>query len=319
MTNVFAETAPTLIERGYSPLPIRVGSKAPILNRWQECCNAPLMAGIVAAYSRAPAMGIGVACGYANLICVDIDASDLIDPLLEVLPPVLVGKVGRTGSSIFYRGDHPRDDIEWWKKRNYRSLERGLVDFLAVGAQTVIPPTPHPNGGRYRWLTPATLLDALPTALPAFTGTHREAMEAVLRRFGWSDTGREPSYAATSVRPATPSHSATLGAVSVYREANTAALSNLSAWVPKLYLYKLRPKPGGFSAIATWRNSSSGRALEKRNRNLSIVSAGIEDFGTGEKYTAVDLVMAARKLDRAAALNWLLEHLPQEPLILLKK
>ena len=49
------------------------------------------------------------------------------------------------------------------------------------------------------------------------------------------------------------------------------------------------------------------------------MSAGIEDFGTGKKYTAVDLVMAARKLDKSVALNWLLEQLPQEPLILLKK
>ena len=176
-----------------------------------------------------------------------------------MLPPVLVGKVGRKGGSIFYRGDHPRDDVGWWKKRNYRSGKRGLVDFIAEGAQTVLPPTPHQDTGEpYHWLTAATLLDTSPAALPAFTDAHRKAMEAVLCRFGWSDTERVPPHAATVERPATLKRQATLGAASVYRDANTAALANLNAWVPQLYLYKCRPKPGGYEAIASWRDSLLG-------------------------------------------------------------
>jgi hypothetical protein len=43
-----------------------------------------------------------------------------------------------------------------------------------------------------------------------------------------------------------------------------------------------------------------------RKRNLSIVRKGIEGFGTGEKFTPIDLVMKARSCDANAALYWLL-------------
>jgi hypothetical protein len=88
--------------------------------------------------------------------------------------------------------------------------------------------------------------------------------------------------------------------------------------VPELHLYRWRRKPGGYEAVAYWRSSSTGRALELRRRNLSIVRRGIEDFGDGRKYTPIDLVMAARGCDADTALGWLLEHLPDdEPKIML--
>mgnify|MGYP007089897268 CR=1 FL=1 len=66
------------------------------------------------------------------------------------------------------------------------------------------------------------------------------------------------------------------------------------------------------------RSSSTGRALELRKRNLSIVCKGIEDFGDGRKYTPIDLVKEARGCDADTALGWLLDRLPDdEPKIVL--
>ena len=114
------------------------------------------------------------------------------------------------------------------------------------------------------------------------------------------------------VRGATPAHGAGAArASSIYRQANDDLLANLDRWVPELHLYRWRRKPGGYEAVAHWRSSSTGRALELRKRNLSIVRKGIEDFGDGRKYT-LDLVMAARGCDADIALGWLLERLPDD-------
>jgi hypothetical protein len=43
------------------------------------------------------------------------------------------------------------------------------------------------------------------------------------------------------------------------------ALANLDAWVPLLDLYNCRRKHGGYEAVATWRPSSSGRAMATRD------------------------------------------------------
>src|SRR5262249_53233301 len=92
------------------------------------------------------------------------------------------------------------------------------------------------------------------------------------------------------------------------------ALARLDSWVPKLGLYKCRSARGGYEAVAHWRESSTGRALQVRARNLSIVPKGIKDFGDGRNgsdgltYTPLDLVMAANGCALAAAFRFLSDH-----------
>jgi hypothetical protein len=97
------------------------------------------------------------------------------------------------------------------------------------------------------------------------------------------------------------------------QQLNEAALAKLAAWVPALGLYRCRPTRQGFEAVATWRESTRGRKKEDRNRNLKIMSDGIRDRGTGQDYTPIDLVMAARKCDlekASAFLSTLLLDIP---------
>src|SRR5262249_7234694 len=99
-----------------------------------------------------------------------------------------------------------------------------------------------------------------------------------------------------------------------HRDLNNLALARLDCWIPKLGLYKCRSARGGYEAVAHWRESSTGRALQARARNLSIVPKGIKDFGDGRNggdgftYTALDLVMAANDCDLDTAFKFLSDH-----------
>lgn len=326
----FEECALALVEQGYSPLVIaprcpprpderkvpegkapgvRVGGEWRLAHDWQKWCYEQVSAHLVRAWGRmigtAEDAGIGVACG-RGLICIDIDQESLLDPILALLPPSPVQKKGRKGVSLFYRGD-----TEKIRSKNFRTPERvGLVDLLAEGKQTVLPPSIHPETGEpYFWWSDATLADYRLEDLPELPDDIADRLAEVLKPYGYNPDAERPAL----VRGDTPARSAGgARASSIYRQANDDALANLDCWVPELHLYRWRRKPGGFEAVAHWRSSSTGRALGLRKRNLSIVRKGIEDFGTGEKFTPIDLVMKARDCDADTALGWLLERLPDD-------
>lgn len=306
--SAFALTAPYLIRGGYSPLPIVRGGKAPGIHYpmrgWQAYCDNVALPNVIRGWSLIPGIGVGVACG-RGLIAVDIDVEELVGPILAALPFPVVDKKGRKGLTAFYRGDTQKIP-----SRNYSSSQRGgLVDLLSWKRQTVLPPSIHPDTNQpYFWWTDATLCDTPLSELPELPNDIADQIGEVLRPFGY-DPDRERAEMSTRNSGAPFSRSSS---ESVYRRANDDALANLDCWVPDLHLYRWRRKPGGYEAVAHWRSSGTGRALELRKRNLSIVRKGIEDFGDGRKYTPIDLVMAARGCTASAALDWLLECLPDD-------
>jgi RecA-family ATPase len=81
----------------------------------------------------------------------------------------------------------------------------------------------------------------------------------------------------------------------IFWEMNAKALAAPEAWTHKLpQLYRLRKcrGPANYEAVPMWRESSTpGKTLEQRNPNLKISRRGITDFGTGDKYSPVNLVM----------------------------
>ncbi len=87
-----------------------------------------------------------------------------------------------------------------------------------------------------------------------------------------------------------------------FRAVNDAALQHLGAWVTTL-LPAARPyrnAAGGDGYRVTSRDL--GRDLQE---DLAIMATGINDFGTEEKLTAVDLVMRERGCTARDALHWL--------------
>jgi bifunctional DNA primase/polymerase-like protein/uncharacterized protein DUF3987 len=311
----YEQCAESLAERGYAPIPIMVGSKAPGF-----CCAGlwvPL-AGWQKRYlhGRQPNYmdhnlwsngdsGIGVVGGKAShgLVAVDIDTDDtaIKTAIVKVLPATPVKKVGAKGETGFYYGP----DIA--ASRSWNINGKRVCDLIADGRQTVLPPTIHPDtGAPYRWV--GNSLDLYdPDELPLLDADTIGDIGAVLIPFGWKP---DPP-------PGKPGNGGFIldeDANSPHRALNNFALEHLERWVPKLGLCKCRPARGGFEAVAHWRESSTGRPLEARARNLGIVPKGIKDFGDGRgggngfTYTPLDLVMAANDCDLDTAFKFLSEH-----------
>ena len=184
----FAQTAPGLIQSGYSPLPLMPGEKKPgtydsrdgwhLMKNWQKYCGYVPFPNVVAMWATWPNAGVGVALG-RGLICIDIDQENLIDPLLAILPPCFVQKKGRKGISLFYRGN-----TEVIRSKNYRTPEKvGLVDLLAEGKQTVLPPSIHPDTGEpYYWWSDLALQDVVARRTGRASERHRRAHRRSTRR-----------------------------------------------------------------------------------------------------------------------------------------
>lgn len=333
MASPFALTAPVLIELGYSPLPIgpwgepewspkgkepgrldvnRAGEPEWYrLKNWQLFCGRQAHPKIVEYWSNWPDAGVGIATGFGGLVAIDIDDDSLIDAISAVLPPIMVAKRGRKGFTALYRAAEPLPS------KNYRTADkRGLLDFLSVGKQTVLPPTAHPAGGQYEWITERTLLDTSTAELPEITSAHVIEMEEALRAYGWDAPERPHPRGAAGERPAYNAMPGMWGNDDV----NSAALANLSAWVPDLGLPKIRRNGGGYRAVAPWRASGSGRAAAARGAHLGIHPTGIVDFGSGDTFSAITIAAKAREISYGEARDWLRDKLglPDAPLIHLR-
>jgi hypothetical protein len=328
----FAEVAPRLVAMGHSPIVIAPGHKVPgrlssaghweFMVGWQQRCRSQLTLRMMELWATWPDAGVGVACGFGGLIAIDIDDESCLQSIIDLLPPSRVAKRGKKGLTLFYRGDSSKIP-----SRNYRASDgRGLVDLLADGKQTVLPPTIHPDtGAPYYWATDDTLEDTRIEDLPLLPDDIAERIGEALREFGY-DPESKP---APSPPVAAASAGGGGGSGSVYRDINDLARANLHAWVPDLELPKCRYEGSRYVAVAWWRPSSRGRPLEKRSPNLSISSDhGIVDFGDSGKskggfksYSPIDLVMVARRCSLDEAFAWLGErvdpHWNDPPLIIL--
>lgn len=297
----FAQVSEKLIANGYSPLPISPMSKAPSefrggkwrpMPNWQRYRETPATSFIIRMWGQWPDANVGILTGTRAtathvVACVDFDTDDP-DLLLEMqraLPPSPVMKRGKRGFSAFYLVPN-----------GTQGFRTAIVELLTDTRQTVIPPSVHPDTGRpYQWTGPGTLLDTPTASLPALNEDHitrfRDTVEALTDH---------PIPAAKAVILPFPDDEDT-----VWRRLNAVALANMDAWVPDLGLPKLRKTGNGYKAVCPWRPSTTGRPIEARNPNLSITPAGSRDHGTGDGYSALDLVMHARDLDQDAAFEWL--------------
>jgi hypothetical protein len=179
MQNPFAETALPLLAAGYSPLPIVLGTKRPALAGWQRLCDAPASLDQIERFAGSPTtFGVGLALGFNGLIAIDIDAEDaaIVAAIREVLPPSVVAKRGRKGRTDFYR-----NHMSTIRARKLSGPGGMLVEILAYGNQTVIPPTRHPETGQpYRWLGERTLLNTPVAELPMISVDIAHQFTAVL-------------------------------------------------------------------------------------------------------------------------------------------
>jgi hypothetical protein len=275
----FADVGSGLYARGYSPIPIMPATKTPsqyidgswrLYKGWNAFCLERPSQWHINSWASWPDAAVGVACGN-GLICIDIDQEFLLDPILAILPSSPVQKKGRKGVSLFYRGD-----TEKIRSRNYRTDERvGLVDLLAEGKQTVLPPSIYPDTNEpYFWWTDLTLCDVRLEDLPELPNDIAERIGAVLKPFGY-DPDRERIEMAVAI-DVDDTSSAAIGRF--YRKLNEDALANINAWVPDLKLPKGKFQGRVYRAVAGVRVRSSARAPEHQSVDLAWRDRGLRNW-----------------------------------------
>ena len=184
----FRMLAEALLDAGYSPLPIIPGRKKPALRAWSNFCTAPMLRSRIQDYAaRWPGAGLGLALGYAGVIALDADTEDAaqIAAIRKAIPAEVVAKVGAKGFTAFYRAPNgaeipSRHFAEAPPPGSVAKRGAAICDLLALGTQTVLPPSPHPAGHAYRWLTPDTLLTIPACELPEAPADIAERLETAL-------------------------------------------------------------------------------------------------------------------------------------------
>ncbi len=161
-----------LLEQGYFPLRIDPGGKAARVPGWQV--NTPTEASLRRDFARPS--NLGIRCGDVHkdgtcllAIDVDIEKHQLIRCIQRALGdenPVPV-KIGKKGATYILRMDQETKTakIQWIRDNKKVSA----IDVLARGAQTVIPPSVHPETQLpYRWIAGKPLWEVDYRTLPVF-------------------------------------------------------------------------------------------------------------------------------------------------------
>jgi hypothetical protein len=146
-----------LFENGYSPIPVYFKGKNPSITGWQKYCEHKPHVNQIEMWDdelHKHKINIGVAMGQASkTICLDIDTDD--KEFLKSLPASPVRRRGQKGEARFFRYN---PDI--------KSQSFPFLDVLSDGRQILVPPSVHPMGMNYEWLTPDTLENTKPEDLP---------------------------------------------------------------------------------------------------------------------------------------------------------
>jgi hypothetical protein len=156
MTDTLA-AATAYTQRGWRLVPIEAGTKRPPLHMtgWQDlrldADDLPQHFGNGA--------GVGVLCGSPSggLVDIDLDSAEALRLAAAFLPKTALrhGRPGRPNSHSWFQCSPLPDTVK------FQDGNGMLVEFRGTGAQTVLPPSPHPDGGAYEWTAEGqpTLID----------------------------------------------------------------------------------------------------------------------------------------------------------------
>lgn len=293
----YSKVGGRLVDNGYSAIPIMPGTKQPGDYRitewwgtreWQRYCDRLPTSIEIELWDAWPDAGVCVPLDHRlKVIDIDTDDAELMTAVLAVLPDSEVKKRGNKGFSAFYQGSPAIVSAP------FSVGKTRVVDLLAYGRQTVLPPTIHPDTGQpYHWLGSDTLETVSIGDLPALPDNVAELLAAALTPFGYE--------------PQDEHHRLVAGEGETYwREVNDTALKNLPAWVPDLRLKGTKKHGRGYRVVAEWRGVEDA--------NVSIHPEGIKDWGNDELHTPIDLVMLATGVDLQSATSFLAERLNIRP------
>lgn len=230
-----------------------------------------------------PDAGICVVLGeQSNLIGLDKDYDFNGDDALQaIIPWSPVAKKGEKGWTRFYRYNGE-------KSCSFDVNGIRVLDVLSEGRQTVVPPTAHPCGVNYTWISVDTLDEITSVMdLPQLPDDFLDQVKKVLEPYQTEDDKKVQRAALRPIDDSCDIPQGLSAQAEYYRELNKVALARLDDWVPKI-VPGAKPDGGGYRCVATWRGV--------KNPNVGINPAGIRDWGGGYGMTPLDLVMQANNL-----------------------
>ena len=310
MKSPYKQLGARLVDNGYAAIPCQPETKMPgtctfgewwPMPAWDKYCDrlpTHLETGV---WEKWKGAGICIALDHTvKVVDIDTDDAALREAILAAIPQSPVAKRGKKGMSLFYRGSPAI------ASRSFNVPGRGrVVDLLAHGKQTVIPPTLHPDTDKpYAWLEEDDTLETTPPdSLPLLPDDVVATLEAVLATFGYQPpVERDPVQG---------------DADTAWREVNNIALARLDQWVPHLGLPRLKRSGQGYRAVAIFRPSGGGKPTHKRNLHLGLHPDGIVDWGDNDtRYTPISLVMAVSRCSFGEAFDWLRDKLGLLPRML---
>lgn len=171
MTTTMLETALVLLEKGYVPLRLEPGEKFTKSAGWST--DTPTAEKIRRAFSRPSNLGVRLGDPLPDgsyLIAIDVDIEDV--SLIRCVEMAIGTKVpckrGKKGYTYFVRIDR---EVKTHKIHWHRDDKKTpAIDVLAKGAQTVMPPSIHPDTGQpYRWVSGQPLHELDIRTVPVFS------------------------------------------------------------------------------------------------------------------------------------------------------
>lgn len=193
----YASVARHFHDKGYSIVPLIPGAQVPgqfkdgcwqPLPNWDQFANRKPSDIEIEYWSNLQGgPGVGVVCGPISGIIgldFDYDVDGLHEVIRQMIPDSPVKKKGSKGYTAFYRYNGERSSS--WNKNKQTVLDllsaTGTPDeetgeMVWRGKQTVLPPSLHPLGMTYQWITRKTLLDVNPHELPVLPADFVERLD----------------------------------------------------------------------------------------------------------------------------------------------
>jgi putative DNA primase/helicase len=143
-----AEAAARYIERGWAPVPIPRGKKGPQISDWQRLRLTA--ADIPKHFTNGQNVGIITGEASGGLVTVDLDCPEAVALAGRFLQPTLTS------------GRESVPDGHWWyispglEHEEFEGIpkttsEGTILELRSTDHQTVVEPSVHPSGERYRW------------------------------------------------------------------------------------------------------------------------------------------------------------------------
>jgi hypothetical protein len=165
------DIALSLLTNGYTPLRLEPNEKYTKATGWST--TVPTQESISRDFARPSNIGVRLGDPQKDgtyLIAIDIDVEDasLIRCVERAIGTSVPVKRGKKGYTYFVRMDREVKTHKIYLKRNGKKT--AAIDVLARGAQTVVPPSVHPDTKKpYYWVAGVPITDIAVNELPVFT------------------------------------------------------------------------------------------------------------------------------------------------------